>query len=52
MTTTPVFDKQDQLDKIRSGLLEGEQLVAVYNATGAGTGFLGVTDKRVIVQDN
>lgn len=52
MTAQPVFDKQDQLDKITSGLLEGEQLIAVYDAIGAGTGFIGITDRRVIVQDN
>ncbi len=52
MAVQPVFDKQDQLDKIASGLLEGEQLIAVYDAIGAGTGFIGITDRRVIVQDN
>lgn len=50
--TTPVFDKQDQLDKIASGLLQGEQIIAVYDATGAGTGFIGITNLRVILQDN
>ena len=50
--TTPVFDKQDQLDKITSGLLQGEQIIAVYDATGAGTGFIGITNLRVILQDN
>ncbi len=48
----PVFDKQDQFDKIRSGLLQGEQIIAVYDAIGAGTGFIGVTNLRVIIQDN
>ncbi len=52
MAAQPVFDKQDQFDKITSGLLEGEQLIAVYDAIGAGTGFIGITDRRVIVQDN
>ncbi len=50
--TTPVFDKQDQLDKIASGLLQGEQIIAVYDAIGAGTGFIGITNLRVILQDN
>src|SRR3712207_2167872 len=45
------FDKQDQLDQVRSGLLGGELVIAVYDAVGAGTGFLGITNKRVIVQD-
>jgi hypothetical protein len=47
----PVFDKRDQYEQIASGLLEGERVIAVYDATGAGTGFIGVTDRRVIVQD-
>jgi hypothetical protein len=50
--TKPNFDKQDQFDKITSGLLNGEQVIAVYDATGAGTGFIGLTDRRVIIQDN
>lgn len=49
--STPTFDKQDQLNQIQSGLLEGEQVIAVYDAIGAGTGFIGLTDRRVIVQD-
>ena len=47
-----VFDKQDQYGKIESGLLQGEQIIAVYDAIGAGTGFVGVTSKRVVLQDN
>ena len=31
--------------------MEGEQILAVYDAVGGGTGFLGLTDRRVIVQD-
>lgn len=49
--STPTFDKQDQLNQIQSGLLQGEQVIAVYDAIGAGTGFIGLTDLRVIVQD-
>ncbi len=50
--STPAFDKQEQLQKIQSGLLQGEQIIAVYDAKGAGTGFIGITDKRVVLQDN
>lgn len=50
-TTTPVYDKKEQFDQIQSGLLEGESIIAVYDAIGAGTGFLGLTDRRVIIQD-
>jgi hypothetical protein len=46
------FDQQGQLDKIIEGLMPGERVLAVYDAIGAGTGFIGVTDKRVIIQDN
>jgi hypothetical protein len=46
-----VYDKKEQYDQIQSGLLEGEQILAVYDAIGAGTGFLGLTDRRVIIQD-
>jgi hypothetical protein len=46
-----VYDRKEQLEQVRSGLLQGETVLAVYDAIGAGTGFLGLTDKRVIVQD-
>ncbi len=29
-----------------------EEIIAVYDATGAGTGFIGVTNLRVVLQDN
>ncbi|WP_067819858.1 PH domain-containing protein [Nocardia inohanensis] len=46
------YDRREQLDKIQNGLLPGEQIIAVYDAIGVGTGFLGLTDRRVIIQDN
>lgn len=46
------FDNQDQLEKIQAGLLPGEMLFAVYDGMGVGTGFIGLTDRRVIIQDN
>lgn len=30
----------------------GEQVLFVYDAIGAGAGFIGVTDRRVVIQDN
>lgn len=45
------FDRQDQLQQIQSGLMEGERILAVYDAIGVGTGFVGLTDRRVILQD-
>ncbi|GGQ41862.1 PH domain-containing protein [Actinomadura coerulea] len=44
-------DRSGQLKQIESGLLPGEQIIAVYDAIGAGTGFIGLTDRRVIIQD-
>lgn len=46
------FDKQDQLDKIQAGLLPGETIIAVYDGKGGGTGFIGLTNRRVVLQDN
>ena len=48
----PVFDKQDQFDKIATNPFTGESVIAVYDAIGAGSGFLGLTNIRVIIQDN
>jgi hypothetical protein len=47
-----IFDRQDQLEKIRAGLLPGEEIEAVLDVKGGGTGFVGITTKRVIFQDN
>jgi hypothetical protein len=44
------FDEQDQLDKVEVVLLEGETVIAGYD--GGDTGFIGLTDRRVILQDN
>lgn len=49
--TEPIFDKRDQLEQVERGLLEGEQVLAVYDCTGTGTGFLAVTTHRVVLQD-
>ncbi|WP_229075657.1 PH domain-containing protein [Actinoplanes sp. DH11] len=46
-----VYDNKGQLEQIRSGLIEGERIIAVYDAIGAGTGFIGLTDRRIIIQD-
>src|SRR5215210_2201866 len=45
-----VYDRKEQYKQIQSGLLDGEQIIAVYDAVGAGTGFIGLTNRRVIVQ--
>lgn len=48
----PIFDKPDQMEKVRAGLMQGEQLFAVFDGIGAGTGFIGLTDRRIVLQDN
>lgn len=50
-TDGPSYDKAEQLHQVQSGLLEGERIIAVYDAIGVGTGFIGLTDRRVIIQD-
>jgi PH (Pleckstrin Homology) domain-containing protein len=51
VASTATYDRKEQLRQIESGLLAGEEVIAVYDAIGAGTGFIGVTTRRVIVQD-
>ena len=46
-----VVDKNDQLDKIESICLPNETIRAVFDMKGVGTGFLGITDKRIIYYD-
>src|SRR3954471_17116585 len=46
-----IFDNKSQLQQIESGLLDGETIIAVYDAVGVGTGFIGLTNRRVIIQD-
>jgi len=49
--TESTYDRREQLQQIQSGLLDGEQIIAVYDAVGTGTGFIGLTNRRVIIQD-
>ncbi len=46
-----VFDKESQLKKIQEYVLDLEILLYVYDLKGAGAGFIGVTDKRLIFFD-
>jgi hypothetical protein len=50
--TEVIFDRQDQLERIRAGVLPDEEIEAVFDVKGGGTGFVGITSKRVIFQDN
>jgi hypothetical protein len=44
-------DKKDQLEKVEAVCLPDELIRAVFDLKGRGTGFLGVTDKRIIYYD-
>lgn len=46
-----LFDKKDQWDRIARYVIEGETLHAVFDMKGGGTGFIGVTDQRIIFYD-
>ena len=44
-------DKKDQLERIESICLPDETIRAVFDLKGVGTGFIGLTDKRIIYYD-
>ena len=44
-------DKKDQLEKIEAICLPDELIRAVFDLKGRGTGFLGITDKRIVYFD-
>ncbi len=46
------YDNKSQYERIAPLILQGETLFAVYDMKGGGTGFLGLTDKRLIFMDN
>lgn len=46
-----VYDSKSQYERVVPQLMEGETLFYVYDLKGAGTGFLGVTDRRLIFMD-
>lgn len=45
------FDNQSQMERIQAGLIPGETLFAVYDMKGGGSGFMGLTNKRLVIQD-
>lgn len=47
-----IFDKPDQLERVQELLLPGETLFMVYDCRGVGSGFVGITDRRVILRDD
>ena len=46
-----MVDKKDQLEKIEGVCLPNETIRAVFDMKGGGTGFIGLTDRRVIYYD-
>jgi hypothetical protein len=47
----PIFDNKNQLDRISAYLIKDEVLFAVFDCKGGGTGFVGITDRRIIFYD-
>lgn len=46
-----VVDKKEQLEKIEDFCLPDEVIRAVFDLKGAATGFIGITNKRIIFYD-
>jgi hypothetical protein len=47
----PYYDNQKQFERIKAYLLPDEALWAVLDCKGGGTGFVGLTDRRLIFYD-
>ena len=47
----PYFDRREQLDKMAQLILPGETLHMVLDCKGGGTGYIAITDRRLIFQD-
>ena len=45
------YDNAKQLKRIQAYVIPGETLYAVFDCKGAGTGFVGITDQRLIFYD-
>ena len=49
--TQPKYDNEGQYKRIAAYILPRETLQAVFDCKGAGTGFVGITDQRLIFYD-
>jgi hypothetical protein len=47
----PVYDREDQYKQIAPMILPEETLFAVFDCKGVGTGFIGITNKRLLFYD-
>ena len=45
------FDRDDQVKQVQPFILDGETLWAVYDCKGGGTGFVAITNKRLMFYD-
>ena len=45
------FDNGKQLERIKAYIIPNETLLAVFDCKGVGSGFVGITDQRVIFYD-
>jgi hypothetical protein len=46
-----IYDKKEQYDQIVPWILAGERLHVVLDCKGGGTGFVAITDKRLMFYD-
>lgn len=49
MTGDIPHDRPEQLAHVQSGLVQGEQIYCVYDDKGVGSGFIALTNLRVII---
>jgi hypothetical protein len=51
MSEQVLYDKKDQYERIKKYAIPGEKILAVFDCKGGGTGFVGLTDSRLIFYD-
>jgi hypothetical protein len=49
--TKVYYDNKGQYERVRAYLIDGETLSAVLDVKGGGTGFIGLSDRRLIFYD-
>lgn len=46
------YDREDQAQRLIDMLIPGETLYGVYDCKGRGSGFVGITDLRILARDD